>query len=173
MDDSLSTYFVWLTDLVGNSDNHKECRDFLYTLFQNDFIWIMRRDENRAEDGLDLRRKYFSKNIPFEKPCSILEMLIGLSYRMDYVLYDSYLGPQIEKWFWLLINNLNLHAFADDDIFKDKRQKQNLKILERFVERRYSFSGKGGLFPLNNPLSDQREVEIWYQMHDFIQENYD
>ena len=40
------------------------------------------------------------------------------------------------------------------------------------LAREYSDNGHGGLFPLKNPKKDQRKVEIWYQMTEYINENY-
>jgi len=41
------------------------------------------------------------------------------------------------------------------------------------ILRRYSKTGKGGLFPLKHPKKDQTEVEIWYQMQQYVMENFD
>ena len=45
---------------------------------------------------------------------------------------------------------------------------RNHAIIKRFLERAYNRSGRGGLFPIKRVLKDQRRVEIWYQMMDYI-----
>jgi hypothetical protein len=46
---------------------------------------------------------------------------------------------------------------------------QNIFI--RLNRREYdSDGGNGGLFPLNEPNEDQRDVEVWYQMMAYLQE---
>jgi hypothetical protein len=49
----------------------------------------------------------------------------------------------------------------------------NYKKLAVLNKREYFPSGKGGLFPLENPREDQTKVEIWYQMHAYVMENYE
>ena len=33
-------------------------------------------------------------------------------------------------------------------------------------------NGTGGLFPLKRPRVNQRRVEVWYQMSEYLMENY-
>ena len=43
-------------------------------------------------------------------------------------------------------------------------------VLDRVIWRTYRWDGHGGLFPLNEPEKDQREVEIWYQLSAYLLE---
>jgi hypothetical protein len=43
-------------------------------------------------------------------------------------------------------------------------------ILDIFVERKYDPNGYGGLFPLRCPKHDQREIEIWYQFNEYLED---
>ena len=45
-------------------------------------------------------------------------------------------------------------------------------ILNKIIDRGYSRRGVGGLFPLKYSKNDQRKVELWYQMHSYLIENY-
>ena len=76
-------------------------------------------------------------------------------------------------WFWLFINNLKLQKYVNNEEDTTRKKKFNWIVLNKFAKREYQADGKGGLFPLNSPDSDQRNVEIWYQMMDYIGENYD
>ena len=54
-------------------------------LYSCDFIWprTILGDSNRAADGIQLRKDLGFFDILQDKPCSILEMLIALSLRME------------------------------------------------------------------------------------------
>lgn len=155
-------YFNWLSEMVDGMRN----RELLLYLHRMNFYSTFPHDDNRAADGERLRSEFeFSKNADVDEligqPCSILEMLIALSIRLSDLMYVLDEEVDIPKWFWLLIDNLGL---------TDNYQRNDV-ILRRFLERRYSPNGKGGLFPLRNPRSDQTEVEIWYQMQEYVQES--
>jgi len=137
-------------------------------------------DDNRALDGVKLREQFqtelvdegfFDDEMDFEnfvqnhdfntKPCSLLEMLIALAQRMDFILLDDdRILTNVPKWFWKFIDNLGLKPTANLD-------KLNL-IVESFLEREYEKNGAGGLFPIPDTTKDQRRVEIWYQMMEYI-----
>ena len=51
-------------------------------------------------------------------------------------------------------------TFMDNELFDSEYFEQRIHI---FLNRQYSFNGSGGLFTVNNPRQDMREVEIWYQ----------
>lgn len=171
-------YFDWLYRQI-------ECReasgleDFLYEIHTHPFVCRIPNDDNRAEDGLVLRNTFIDKqdfDVPDDAlpgPCTILEMLIALAKRMDFILFDPAKGWRISNWFWLFINNLKLQKYNSTDEDAERKQKFNKIVLKKFVAREYQADGRGGLFPLNSPRCDQREVEIWYQMMDYIAENYD
>ncbi len=154
-------YFNWLLGVVDGKRN----RDLLLYLHRLDFYSIFPRDDNRAADGERLRSEFeFTENADAEElmgqPCSMLEMLIALSMRLSDLMYVLDEEVDIPKWFWLLIDNLGL----------TNNYQRNDVLVRRFLERRYSPNGKGGLFPLQNPKYDQTQIEIWYQMQEYVQE---
>lgn len=130
-------------------------------------------DENRAVDGIDLRRE-FSENlgrISFgpqdDLPCSILEMLIGLAKRCnDWVVCD--IDDHYGDWFWIYISNLGLMMY--DDLHYNSTKVD--RILEKWLRREIGFDGSGGIFPLKNPETNQQRVEIWSQMNNYLNENF-
>lgn len=163
-------YFNWLYAKVARVDNPTPSLTFyelLKTLHSTEFVWLLSGDDNRAEDGKELRREFLiTAEIPdypewrTQTPCSVLEMLIGFSRRATFTT-DT---PEHE-WFWEMIRNLGL-AECNDASGVDPEEIRD--TLEHFMWRRYTPDGDGGLFPLRNPLEDQTEREIWYQFCDYL-----
>lgn len=173
-------YYSWLASLVnpdGRGDEYQHLLEQMHlTIFSDDTAKLIPNDSNRVEDGINLREKYcvryHVKNIDdiYTNECSLLELIIGLSIRMEnqFGIKDSV------SWFWEIIANLQLTHF-DDESYEDQEQnsfKDVSNIIDRFLNRRYSKNGDGGLFPLLYPSRDQRNLEIWHQMNDYLNENY-
>lgn len=142
-------------------------------LFNTEFYWLMPMDENRALDGIALRDRFArSRGYSYEEvesilngPCSVLEMMIALSIRMenDY-LFDFDDGDKTGQWFWYMIVNMGLGGCTDDKF--DKEYVEN--VVETFLERAYSKTGQGGLFRTTDQFGDARRREIWVQMCNFV-----
>ena len=134
-------------------------------LHSTEFVWTLSRDDNRAEDGRDLRQEYKLLTGVHDwtiEECSVLEMFVALCMRAQFQT-----DIPAKEWFWEFMDNLGLKEFNDgaypgDDIVRD--------ILDVFVWRRYNYDGRGGAFPIRNPKHDQREVEIWYQFWEYLQD---
>jgi len=45
------------------------------------------------------------------------------------------------------------------------------KVIDNFLSHNYEFNGKGGLFTLEHPHRDMREVDIWCQFMWYLDEN--
>jgi hypothetical protein len=126
-------------------------------------------DSNRYDDGTDLRFRFCYENdldssliseYLDNRPCSVLEMLIALSVRIEeHIMYDQEIGDRTGQWFWGMIKNLGLGSM--DDVHFDRRYAEN--VIWRFLNRGYDRNGKGGLFTIDNCKNDLRDVEIWYQ----------
>ncbi len=161
-------YFEWLVRKVSGDE---QSIDFLYELHLYEFIPILDMDINRLDDGLYLRREFgldygyegFSMS---DRPCSFLEFMVGLASRMNELTQEIEEPPKIDRWFWELIVNLEL----PEDHRNWRIELPN--IIDRVINREYNFDGSGGLFPLEDPETDQRELEIWYQMNQYLAENY-
>lgn len=156
-------YLGWLYQQLGREGaNKREFGDLCYWLYHQKFYSILPNDDNRAADGLNLRTE-FGIQLDFE--CSMLEFLTALAKRMDYIVYQPENGERVGKWFWLMVNNLGLDPV---DISDEEEDARNYTIIKRFLERAYNRTGRGGLFPIRRSMKDQRRVEIWYQMMDYI-----
>lgn len=142
-------------------------------MHSKEFVWDTRagNDDNRIEDGRGLRIEFFHENgvegtkmdLSLGEDASVLEVLIGVSRRLAWFAGD---GP--EGWAWQLLRNLKLHLMYDP--LSNRKARKADEILERLIWRNYSPDGEGGFFPLAWPSRDQRGVEIWYQMNEYIGE---
>lgn len=165
-----SIYFNWLHAKINRvrvptpSLTHWK---LLLELQKTEFAWFVPLDDNRAEDGKELRREFLRTNRIqifsdwMDVPCSVLEMLVAFSRRASFLTDRS---PR--DWFWEMLDNLELTQFtdADFDLFKVN------DILYCFVWRTYDYNGRGGLFPLQHPRHDQRKVEILDQFSEYLDE---
>lgn len=172
-------YFNWLKNTVTKqvySANFSYDK-LLYFLYCYDFIPTedIPKDNNRAIDGLDLRYRfgdeygysYDTINDNINTPCSMLEMMIGLSVRIEETIMDNpQYGNRTPQWFWGMVASLGLGK-QDDKNF-DPRYCDD--ILQRFMNRNYSANGSGGLFTIDNPDCDMRTIEIWWQAARYLNE---
>jgi hypothetical protein len=167
-----SSYFEWLVDRTG--DIGLGYRRLLEIAHEIDFFSCVPNDDNRAAEGLYLRDEYRADTgfyVDLDRGCTLLEMMIALSARMNDVAWDRDDPYKENYWFWVMIANLNLMDYFDEswDPLSDGVVRN---LLKRVVNRTYRSNGKGGLFPLVNPGDrDQREVEVWYQMQSWLGEN--
>ena len=159
-------YFNWLHAKVMLSEPPAiSYNKLIRALFDTEFVWLLLGDDNRAEDGIELRSEFIRESHLdidqswFNIGCSILEMMISLCRRAEFQteIHSS-------EWFWQLISNLGLSDEFDDN-FDDERVGNRLYD---FVWRTYGYSGRGGLFPMTDPPEDQRGVEIWYQFSEYL-----
>lgn len=172
-------YFVWLCSLIDTDDSIADIgnRDLANWLHQKEFVAILPNDDNRASDGTKLRQDFADQWLNKEDcpcldgPCTMLEMLVALAQRMAFQLSNGPDDNPVGKCFWEMIDNLGLKPIdMRDPHVKDTLYEMDQK-LDIFMNRQYRRDGSGGLFPLRHRSSmDQRTVEIWYQMHRYIEE---
>lgn len=165
-------YFEWLYELVtkGRFSEQISYENLLLYLYNTEFTWSISKDENRASDGLDLRKRYadakhlsanYVIDILSSKPCSVLEMMVALAIRCEETIMDNpEMGDRTTQWFWGMIVSLGLGAMSNDNYDYEKVE----EIITRFLDRKYAFNGKGGLFTIKNTQKDLRKVEIWHQL---------
>ena len=166
-------YYNYLVRLVRTPES-KRYTLLLEHLWRKEYYSILPNDQNRAKDGLFLRREV-NEGQDFG-PCRVLEMFIALSRRMEFQLYGTDYDKTYKDLFWELVNNLDLIKFDNLEADKDAMYLEIDHILTNWIERRYSPDGHGGVFPLKNWQKssgiEQTEVEIWYQMMLYLSENY-
>lgn len=167
-----NAYFEWLCSQIHPQGVYRERSfDSLYRLLhEREFVWSrIMGDENRCEDGMALLAEFLNEahtlgaEFLSGNGCSVLEVIIGLSRRLAWIA-----EPAQEVWAWQLIENLGLQKMWDplSPVKADRAQ----EILDQLIWRTYRPDGVGGFFPLERPDHDQTQVEIWYQMHAYIEE---
>lgn len=169
-------YFGWLysqVDYGGRRNSMTPYTQLMGMFHAKEFVWIVPNDDNRLEDGKELRGYFLQEEkVPerqikdfLHQPCSVLEVLIALSRRCAFST-----GHTAEWWAWKLITNLGLNKMKDP--LSPTKQQEVEEALDMLVWRTYKWDGEGGFFPLKFPNGDQTRVEIWYQMHAYTQENH-
>ena len=165
-------YFDWLCDRINLQRGKYDI--LIHELYNIDFTWVIELDSNRAEDGLILRGYFNTDDLMLlSKPCSVLEALIGLAERMDYIMDDEDRGDRTRIWFWEMIDNLGLNRYADENFDspygRDMDQLNDIhSICSRWLNREFDYAGNGSPFPLNNPHTDQRELHMIDQLNEYI-----
>lgn len=166
-------YFTWLYGQVASVKLKNPKRTYwkiFRILFKKEFVWIVPNDDNRIEDGKELRYEFLEKegiDVEDVDPdwlqmgCSMLELFIGLARRLSFETN----APTYE-WFWEIMENLDI--VYNDTIHIPRAQVE--EKLDRVIWRTYRSNGRGGLFPLQRPRNDQRDVELWYQLNAYILE---
>lgn len=174
-DQRVAMYFDWLRAQVSTGklrDPVKTHEKLLECLFDIPFKWVFMLDENRAEDGLSLRYDYsvdYDRGFDdhFRMPCSVLEMMVALSLRCERDFTgDLAVGLAVDKWFWQMIENMDLMKYTDPHFVRDDVEAK----VSAMLHREYEPNGKGGLFVVSEPLIDMRNLEIWKQMMCYISE---
>lgn len=169
-------YLTWLYSRVSPLRLKNPSRThwgLLRQMYKTQFIWWIPNDDNRMEDGRELRREFLEEegitNVDrnwLDLGCSMLEMLIALSRRLAFEV-----DGESRAWFWHLVEVIELYKFNDKK-YNEEAQRIIDETLDRIIWRNYEPDGKGGLFPLRNPSNDQRKVELWYQASAYLVEQF-
>ena len=140
-------------------------------LYVKEFVWLIANDDNRAEDGKELRYEFINEQgidevdqAWLDLGCSVLEMMIALARRAAFESDD-----EVVEWFWRFIFNLGLNNHTDI-AYTSKTEREVDNVLDTVIFRTYDADGLGGLFPLTHPRQDQRKVELWYQLAAYLSE---
>lgn len=169
-------YLIWLYAQVASPRLKNPTRTYwslTRQMLTTPYVWFVPNDDNRVSDGIYLREE-FALSLPdyvdidgdwFELECSVLELIIGLSRRLS---FESEGEPR--EWFWHLLENLGITPACADAHYNHEIEGMIGEALDRIIWRTYRYNGQGGLFPLARPSSDQRQVELWYQMNAYLLE---
>jgi hypothetical protein len=174
----LSSYYGYLCSYVETVR-----KELLMILFNTPFIWIITGDDNRAQDGKELRVRFIDQyedsifsflelnngkkekiiNDFMEQPCRMLEMLIAFSEKCAFTFEDTLPESSPEFWFSEFLDNLDITYEEDPKVIDD--------VLDKLNTRKYERNGTGGLFPIvkgSGRGRDQRNIELWYQFNEYI-----
>ena len=169
-----NNYFDWLCELIGGKKNYSL---LFHKLFTTEFYWVVEFDDDRAKDAKDLRRTFLnmvgSPDLTGLNYVSVLEVLIALSISCeDNLMANRDLGDRTPEWFWMMITNLGLQVYSDNNWNLDS-ENDVAYIIDIWLSRRYAFNGVGGAFPLQICHTDQRKINLWYQLQAYLQENFE
>jgi hypothetical protein len=162
-------YLRWLVPQIRDEEQSPTYWDLFRAMFEKEFEWQVPNDDNRLQDGLDLRAEYCYANhiragsLRKLGQARFLEVLIGLSRRMSFAA-----GESAQGWAWQFVENLELTRMTDP--LSRRKQHKVDEILDTVIWRTYTPDGVGGFFPLSWPDEDQTKKEIWYQMAAYIDE---
>jgi hypothetical protein len=173
-DEISNGYFNWLYRMMceGRYASTISFRKLLTHLHSIEFTYLIPKDANRAEDGIDLRRRYasipengerYSNRImrALDGPCSVLEMMIALAVRCEETIMDDpAYGDRTRQWFWGMMTSLGLGGMTDELYNRVEVE----RIVATLLAREYTANGKGGLFTIRHCNHDLREIEIWVQL---------
>lgn len=173
--DLINDYFEWLYSKIDDGDQNRTYRKLCMYLFDKDFYYSIPMDDNRYADGISVRYRfgdecdipgYLITNEIDVKPCSVFEMMVALSLRMEEdMAYEERYGNRTPFWFHGMLHSLGLSDDYDGRFNKDRAE----HIVDMFLERLYSKDGRGGLFTITNmPDTDMRDVEIWCQANWYL-----
>lgn len=164
-----SDYYMWLLSKVDNGRgitySYSKLLDFLFSCR---YEYAFEMDSNRAKAGESLRALFAMESGLYLEDvmtgdCTVLEMLIALS---DYLAFNT--DSHTDAWFWKLIDNLGLNDQRNDSYDENYISSQVYK----WMNHDYEPDGEGSLFPLKDPHSDCRNMEVWDQMNAYLVENY-
>ena len=147
----IDDYVYYLYRIVQNGgENH---RKLCVELFKNRFFITRsapKRDVDREKDGLELRKEWPNDSLDGEFhiiPCTILEMIIGISKRMSEQLMDEDGEDKTAQYFWEIIGNLGLDCWDDnnfgwDPCFKPDCSKKTYAEMDENEKNKISHRGK-------------------------------
>lgn len=169
-------YLTWLYSKVANVKTRARAKTYwslLKQLYSKEFVWFVPNDDNRVQDGKDLRLEFLEEcNVRdadqewLDLGCSILELIIALSRGLAFEA-----GGSARVWFWELIDNIEMTEYTDAIYNLGHYRELIDERLDRLIWRTYAYDGNfGGLFPLKHPQEDQRDVELWYQLCAYVLE---
>jgi len=184
LDNVRERYLRWLCGLVG-LHNRRGLSYWILArkLFQTPYVVRIGSDRDREYDGCNLRYIFSHECCPgtpdritnmLEGPCSVLEMLVAFSMRIDDWLNGGD-EKERQRWFFQMLRNLKLVEYNDGACSsmdgRDFAEHVEMK-LDIWMEGRYRWNGEGGIFPLRMADQDQRKVDLWYQLQGYLRENY-
>ena len=168
-------YFEYLLYMMHcETPEHRKYCHLLSDMYDITFIYSHPMDENRVIDALDMRKEYlFDHGISIrddfmDRDVSVFEILASLSRRIEIEVTGEPGEDKIERWFWVMLENLGV-------LMEDNRYDRGLVRykIDVWMTRSYNRDGDGGVFPLKRTKTDQRENDLWYQGQLYLSENWD
>lgn len=165
-------YTFWLLSNLMSDEDHNTYYFLGLVLNGIEFYYTMPEDENRALDGISLRKSYSNNTEDdifgiMSCGCTALELLVALSMHMNNITY--YPGDNESAWFWIMLENLDI-KISDKDWPKQDSLDIIKSNLSRWFDRKFTKKGKGSPFPMKKCQEDLRHVNMWDHMQWYIGE---
>lgn len=175
-------YIQWICSdkLLLTDREYKKYSKLINRLTDIEFIWVHPRDENRANDGLSLRRDFtyetglfLDSSSGILPKCTFFEMLAALAYRCEHQLMRNLdHGDRTSKWFFEMLDNIGLLKY-DNRSYNRSSDDEIFNAVHKLLHRDYRANGSnGGLFPIKKRGINQKTEEIWKQLMAYLNENY-
>lgn len=186
-------YQEWLIDQLNGERGVYGYSELYRIMHDVPFLPVVEMDWNRNDDGLNLALEWAEasystdeqiadamlaleqEHVHIDGFCTMLELTVVLARKMQFELTNSEYDRPIKAWADVLIRNIGLQEYFNEQIEEDWDTAENaiIEILGSVIFRQYGWDGEGGFFPLAYPREDQREEELLNQMNNYIAENYD
>ena len=183
-------YFVWLCGCIDDKRfmdiwDHYEV---LKIMHNTPFEYSIPKDGNRVADAFGLRGRFASESsacLPYDvayddvreilsyfekRQAYVLEVLIALAERLDDITSDIEEPPKPAYWFRMFMENLSLFTPVFSPVNSPNFSRKTSGILKKWMSRQYDYYGNGNIFRLEKPVKDFNKIEIWYQMHQFLEQ---
>ncbi len=162
--------------LINNVNIVEDYTYLLRELYDIEFYSVVKYDEDRGMDGLNLREKWadetgYKGSLDFGV-ANVLEVLIGIAIRIEYHLFGT---KYYDEWdyiniFWDMISNLGLekmYGTLSRYTFDEIREK-----VTHFLNRDYFCHKNCNIFKFENEPKDIKKLNIWTQMGLYIREKW-
>lgn len=181
----MSEYYNWLCDKMAFDPRDFEMESVCSQLMVSPFVATIKEDENLIESALYLRRTFIRGYGTEDKrgfyrslgPCSVLEVICVLLEKMSYSLLGNPLASSDQGALFLeLMDNLGLGWINDRAYSHSPEECTDYieDVVSTLIGRTYDYDGEnGGMFPLENPKSDVRNLGLYQQLDEYLIERYD
>ena len=159
-------YFRWLLKFIGNGFCRKNSYfELLKYLFNVEYYWYIPMDENRAVDGVDLRHRFVTEcdedleasYTLLSGPANVLEVLVALSIKMEYIVRGSIELSKSGQWFWGMIKSLGIFDCYDGCFDEEE--------VEYFLGEWFNPASRISIFP-------EKSGELWSQAMEFLSDKF-
>lgn len=176
MMDIYEEYFNWLVDSLNLNAGYKIQHYSLFKALHNiSYEYFNVMDENRYQDGIDLRYRFGSDtNIPYYDitecidicECSVLEMLVALILKIDNMItYDPKDSLKAE-----LFVDIAKSLGINEQINANFNQEYVNQCIFNWLHGQYEVNGQGGIITVQYPRQDMRTVDHWTQVMWYVNE---
>ena len=173
-------YYWWMiTRIFHNADLIQSYNPLLSYLDSIPYQWSLDMDENRQKDAQDLRYTFgeecgysevqICQDLDIIEP-SLLEVIVALINRaQENILFDPEQQYNLNQEIFIdILTNLGIEEYRGE--LDDFAIAQIDARINDFFNRNYSYYGEGGMFVVNQPKSDMRTTEMWYQFMWYLNE---